>query len=134
MLEWGNFLLVEGGTDSDREVARGIQHEAPALGTRLQAPCPGGPQPLGSKSIFTAHGCDIKTLTSPGLTNQAGHPPIDPPQSPWTTLDSAPSDENVPGDAPLLDAAFSAVGVVLDPLLDRGVLPGISLPSSLHGS
>jgi hypothetical protein len=29
--------------------------------------------PLGSKSIFTAHGCDIKTLTSLGLTNQAGH-------------------------------------------------------------
>ena len=29
--------------------------------------------PLGSKSNFTAHGCDIKTLTSPGLTNQAGH-------------------------------------------------------------
>ena len=27
--------------------------------------------PLGSKSNFTAHGCDIKTLTSPGLTNQA---------------------------------------------------------------
>src|SRR5271168_808189 len=72
MLERGNFLLVEGGTDSDREVARGIQHEAPALGTRLQAACPGGLYPLGSKSIFTAHGCDIKTLTSPGLTNQAG--------------------------------------------------------------
>jgi transposase InsO family protein len=28
--------------------------------------------PLGSKSTFTAHGCDIKSLTSPGLANQAG--------------------------------------------------------------
>src|ERR1700722_16422548 len=37
-----NFLLVEGGTDNDREMAGGIQHEAPALGTRLQAACPGG--------------------------------------------------------------------------------------------
>jgi integrase len=28
---------------------------------------------MGSKSNFTTHGCGIKTLTSPGLTNQAGH-------------------------------------------------------------
>jgi hypothetical protein len=28
---------------------------------------------LGRKSIFTARGCDIKTLTSHGLTNRAGH-------------------------------------------------------------
>ena len=29
------------------------------------------------KSIFTAHGCDIKTLTSFGLTNQAGQKCVD---------------------------------------------------------
>ncbi len=42
MLERRDFLLVEGGAGSDREVAVGIQHEAPALGTRLPAACPGG--------------------------------------------------------------------------------------------
>jgi transposase InsO family protein len=31
------FLLAEGGTDSDGEVARGIQHRATALGAGLQA-------------------------------------------------------------------------------------------------
>jgi hypothetical protein len=33
--------------------------------TGLQAACPRGLQPLGSKSNFTAHGCDIKTLSRP---------------------------------------------------------------------
>jgi hypothetical protein len=38
----GRKPRVEGGTDNDREMAGGIQHEAPALGTRLQGACPGG--------------------------------------------------------------------------------------------
>ena len=42
MLERGDFLLTEGGADRDRELARGVQHEAAALLTRLQAACPGG--------------------------------------------------------------------------------------------
>jgi hypothetical protein len=63
MLERRDFLLTEGGANRDREVARGIQHEAAAFCTRLQAACPRGLQPLGSKSKFTAHGCDIKTLS-----------------------------------------------------------------------
>src|SRR5882757_7615747 len=61
-------------------------------------------------------------------------PLIDPPQSPSTTLDSARSDESVPGDAPLLDAVFSAAAAALIPLPDRAVLPGISPPSSPRGS
>ena len=42
MLERRDFLLVEGGAGSDREVAGGIQHEAAALGTGLQAAGAGG--------------------------------------------------------------------------------------------
>lgn len=42
MLEWGNLLLAEGGTDRDREVEGGIQHQTAALGARLQAACPRG--------------------------------------------------------------------------------------------
>ena len=42
MLEPRTFLLVAGGAGSDREVAGGIQHEAAALGTWLQAACPRG--------------------------------------------------------------------------------------------
>src|SRR5208337_5633120 len=34
-----DLLLAEGGTDSDGEVAGGIQHGASALGARLQAAC-----------------------------------------------------------------------------------------------
>src|SRR5450755_3858019 len=37
VLEWRDLLLAEGGTDSDGEMARGIQHGATALGARLQA-------------------------------------------------------------------------------------------------
>ena len=37
MLKRRNLLLVEGGTDCDREVASAVQHAAPALGARLQA-------------------------------------------------------------------------------------------------
>src|SRR5271156_6678257 len=72
MLERGNLIFVEGAADRDRKVARERQHEAAVVRTRLHGARPGGLEPLGSKSIFTAHGCDIKTLTSPGLTNQAG--------------------------------------------------------------
>ena len=42
MLEWRDLLLTEGGTDRDREVAGGMQHEEAALGARLQAACPRG--------------------------------------------------------------------------------------------
>ena len=37
MLERRDLLLAEGGTNRDREVASGIQHEAAALGAGLQA-------------------------------------------------------------------------------------------------
>jgi hypothetical protein len=42
MLEWGDLLLTEGGTDRDREVESGIQHKAAPLGARLQAARPRG--------------------------------------------------------------------------------------------
>jgi hypothetical protein len=37
MLERGDFLLAAGGSDRDRKVARGIQHEAATLSARLYA-------------------------------------------------------------------------------------------------
>jgi hypothetical protein len=42
MLEWGDLLLTEGGTDRDREVESRIQYQAATLGARLQAACPRG--------------------------------------------------------------------------------------------
>ena len=42
MLERGDFLLAEGGTDRDREVASGIQHKAAPFGAELQAAGAGG--------------------------------------------------------------------------------------------
>ena len=47
---------------SPAEVERRL-HEATSLGTRLQAAYSGGLEPLGTKSIFTVHSCDIKTLS-----------------------------------------------------------------------
>jgi hypothetical protein len=38
----GDFLVVEGGADRDREMAGGVQHAASTLSARLQAACPGG--------------------------------------------------------------------------------------------
>src|SRR5271154_5000510 len=73
MPEWRDLLFAEGGTNCYREVAGGIQHEETAQCTRLQAACPRGLYPLERKSIFTAHGCDIKTLTSLGLNPRARH-------------------------------------------------------------
>ena len=35
MLEWRDLLLAEGGTDRDREVAGGVQHQETAFGARL---------------------------------------------------------------------------------------------------
>jgi hypothetical protein len=37
MLEWGDLLLAEGGTDRDREVAGRVQYKAASFGARLQA-------------------------------------------------------------------------------------------------
>ena len=42
MPEWRDFLLAEGGTGRDREVASGIQHQAAALVAGLQAAGAGG--------------------------------------------------------------------------------------------
>src|SRR5450432_4835041 len=70
----------------------------------------------------------------PSVIETFCRPPIDPPQSPSTTLVSARSDESVLADAPLLDAVASTAGAALIPLPDRCVLPCISPPSSPHGS
>jgi transposase InsO family protein len=46
-----NLLLAEGGTDSDGEVAHGIQHGAAALGAGLPAAGAGGLQPTQSPKL-----------------------------------------------------------------------------------
>ncbi len=66
---WGqrDLLLVEGGTDRDREVAGRVQHAATALGARLQTASAGGLEPPGpAKSNFTAYGCDVDSLIETG--------------------------------------------------------------------
>jgi hypothetical protein len=48
---------LERGADRDRELASRIQHETAHSATgHLQ------PQSLGGESIFTTHGCEIKTF------------------------------------------------------------------------
>src|ERR1700683_5368779 len=70
MLERRDFLLAERGADRDREMARGIQHNAAALVARLQATgtsgvraaLGGSPVAYGSlraaKCILTRRDCD----------------------------------------------------------------------------
>lgn len=62
MPEWRDFLLAEGGTDRDREVASGIQHKVPPLGAGLQT-ASSGRQPLDATGPkFTSPGCDVNSL------------------------------------------------------------------------
>jgi hypothetical protein len=62
MPERRDLLLAEGGGDRDREVEGCVQHTAPALGAGLQAACPVSLQLNGTKSNWTAPGCDVDSL------------------------------------------------------------------------
>src|SRR5467141_3342842 len=74
VLEWRDLLLAEGGTDRDREVAGGVQHQATALSARLPAACPGGRQPVpATGQSFTAPGCDVDSLIRSGTKTRSGH-------------------------------------------------------------
>ena len=76
MLEWGDFLLTERGTDRDREVAGGIQYEAAAFVARLQAASTSGPQPSGcTKRKFSGPSCDVNSLIRAGTKTRASHTP-----------------------------------------------------------
>jgi len=65
------FYSLKEGADRDREMASAVQHEKAAQRAGLQAACPRGLQPLGSKFKFTADGCDIKLSHFP-WTNYPG--------------------------------------------------------------
>jgi hypothetical protein len=85
MLERRDFLLAERGTDRDREMASGIQHEASAFVARLQAAgaddvrAANGDSPVAYGSlraaicILTRRGCDVNSLTRRGTKSRAGH-------------------------------------------------------------
>src|SRR5271168_2405523 len=74
MLERRDFLLTDRGTDRDREVAGGIQHQAAALVAGLQAASTGG---LYSSDVtklkFTGPSCDVNSLIRRGTKTRAGH-------------------------------------------------------------
>ncbi len=75
MLEWRDFLLVEGGPDRDRKVAGGIQHEAAALVAGLQAASTGGLYSSDATKLkFTGPSCDVNSLIRVGTKTRAGHP------------------------------------------------------------
>src|SRR5271168_5111561 len=74
MLERRDFLLTDRGTDRDREVAGGIQHQAAALVTGLQAASTGGLYSShATKLKFTGPSCDVNSLIRRGTKTRAGH-------------------------------------------------------------
>src|ERR1700722_6871937 len=73
MPEWRDLLLAEGGTDRDRKVAGGIQHEAAALVTGLQAASTGGLYSSDTTKLkLTGPGCDVNSLIRRGTKTRAG--------------------------------------------------------------
>src|ERR1035441_8495150 len=78
VLERRDLLLAEGGTDSDGEVARGIQHGAAALGAGLQATGPAsnlaeatGAWRYGKRSAFSTSPHPrrrLRTIVQRGVT------------------------------------------------------------------
>ena len=73
MLERRDFLLAEGGTDRDREVAGGIQHQAAALVAGLQAASTGGLHSSDATKLkFTGPSCDVNSLIRAGTKTRAG--------------------------------------------------------------
>src|SRR5271154_3055873 len=74
MLERRDFLLTDRGTDRDREVAGGIQHQAAALVAGLQAASTGGLYSShATKLKFTGPSCDVNSLIRRGTKTRAGH-------------------------------------------------------------
>ncbi len=72
MLEWRDLLLAEGGTDRDRKVAGGIQHEAAALVAGLQAARTGGlHSSVATKLKFTGPSSDVNSLIRAGTKTPA---------------------------------------------------------------
>src|SRR5271155_890631 len=73
MLERRDFLLTDRGTDRDREVAGGIQHQAAALVAGLQAASTGGLYSShATKLKFTGPSCDVNSLIRRGTKTRAG--------------------------------------------------------------
>src|SRR5271156_7158743 len=73
MLERRDFLLTDRGTDRDREVAGGIQHQAAALVAGLQAASTGGLYSShATKLKFKGPSCDVNSLIRRGTKNRAG--------------------------------------------------------------
>jgi hypothetical protein len=63
MLERRDFLLTDRGTDRDRAVASGIQHQAAALVAGLQAASTGG--------LYSSHATKLN-LSGPGIFDPLG--------------------------------------------------------------
>src|SRR5271163_3377270 len=83
MLERRDFLLTDRGTDRDREVAGGIQHQAAALVAGLQAASTGGLYSSDATKLkFTGPSCDVNSLIRRGTKTRAGHLPMSTPRRP----------------------------------------------------
>ena len=71
MLEWGDLLLVEGGTDRDRAVAAAVQPGEAARRVEVQAPGAGGLY-LRLEPGSTTPGYDVNSLTTASTKYRPG--------------------------------------------------------------